>query len=77
MAPKAPAKKAPAKKPDVEAIRATAEAAELEVQATIEDAAVNGWQPVHVERCTAAAREAAKARKQLGEQPAGHTTRFL
>lgn len=72
-----PAAKAPAKKPTVASLRKTAETAEHELQTVIEDATVNGWQPVHTDRCSELAKTAAKARKQLGEAPAGHTTRFL
>lgn len=73
----APAKKPAAKKPTPAALRKTAESAEHELQTVIEDAAANGWQPIHVERAKELAAAAAKARRQLGESPAGHTTRFL
>lgn len=65
------------KKTGASALRKSAEQAEHELQALIDDAAVNGWQPVHVERCQELAAAAANAREQHGEAPAGHTTRFL
>lgn len=74
-----PAAKKPAAKKqtsDVSA-RETAEAAEHELQTLIEHAATDGWQPAMAERCDDLAKVAAQARATLGEEPAGHTIRFL
>lgn len=76
--PAAKTKPAAAKKPaSADGLRETAEAAEHELQTLVEDAAANGWQPVHAERCAKLAQTAAAARAKLGEEPAGHTIRFL